>query len=77
MAVHPPLELDRQDPYSDANDYKAKCAITERLGDIKLRQWCVEQVRYTRGTTIVSKNLIVDANIIFKYIKGGVQNEEE
>ena len=71
MAIHPPLELDRQDPYSDANDYKAKCAIAERLGDIKLRQWCVDRV------CADGRVRLADAELLFKYIKRGVQNEEE
>ena len=73
MAVHPPLELDRQDPYSDANDYKAKCAIVERLEDIKLRQWCVERVVHVDADALY----LDDAELLFKYIKEGAQNEEE
>ncbi len=48
---------------------KAKCALAEKLGDVKLRQWCVEQsssdgsLQFTR------------AERLFNYIKKGKQGD--
>ncbi len=50
-------------------DYKAKCALAEKLGDVTLRQWCVEQL----GVRIGADGDGLDFGrvaALFEYIKG-------
>ena len=56
-----------------ADEYKAKCALAEKLGDVGLRQWCVEQV----GWTCTPGGLdFTKVEALFEYIKGRKNNAE-
>ena len=53
--------------HNEAADYKAKCTIAEKLGDVKLRQWCVERLGVgINGCALDFGNV----DTLFKYIKG-------
>ena len=64
---HLPLEFDREDLYSDANDYKVKCAIAEKLEDIILRKWCVEPIAESEPGYTLDFDTVES---LFKYSKG-------